>query len=118
MGLCCFTAYLFFLDHKRELPYNSENSSSKRKIPHVIHTAILVFPVGILPRQGKGQVDLATPLSQILLVQRPAPGSVILEQSERVAGPVVNRSLSSLPERTVSCVICTSMSWTLSRGLP
>jgi hypothetical protein len=28
----------------RELPYNSEHSSSKSKVPHVICTTTLVFP--------------------------------------------------------------------------
>jgi hypothetical protein len=37
-----------------------------------------------LPRQRMGQVDLAIPLSQVLLMQRLDPGQVVLEQrSER-----------------------------------
>jgi hypothetical protein len=68
-----------------------------------------------LPGERIGQVDVAMPLSQILLMQRPDPGQVILEQGVSVAGEVVKRSLSPSPERTSSCFIAKSMSLTLSR---
>jgi hypothetical protein len=40
----------------------------------------------ILPRQGMGQVHRAMPWRQILLVQRPDPGQVVLEQGGERGG--------------------------------
>jgi hypothetical protein len=58
-----------------------------------------------LPSQRMRPVDLAMPLRRILLMQRLDPGQVVLEQRSAHGGKVVNRSLSSLPERTVSCFL-------------
>ena len=48
--------------------------------------APLLGGMGILPIQRMGQVDLTMALSQILLVPRPDPGQVILEQRRERSG--------------------------------
>src|SRR5919106_6027734 len=42
--------------------------------------------IRILPSQSMGQVDLAMPLSQVLLMQRLDPGQVVLEQRGECGG--------------------------------
>jgi hypothetical protein len=67
-----------------------------------ILTAPLLDGMGVFPSQSMREVCLAMPLSQVRLMQRLDPGQVVLEQRRQGRGKVVNRSLSPLPERTVS----------------
>jgi hypothetical protein len=58
--------------------------------------------LGRRARQGMRQVHRPMALRQILVMQGVDPGQMLLEEGMRVAGKVVQRSVSPFPARTVS----------------
>jgi len=77
--------------------------------------APLLRGMGILPLQRMGQVDLTMALSQILLVQRPDPGQVILEQRRERGGKGGAPVPVALARTDGQWLHLDSMSCTLSR---